>query len=147
MTANSRIVTSGDTNTFQGDRFNMLCLQRGFLWMKGIISTWLTAAVCTKRPISGSSTRKQRLDLPCHMSSLVLSCSCPTVRGCFPPACLAHRPGEEEGQPSKVDNRNRTLLLLPDHMSGKSLYIGLGLSVNISAMDPPSPDWCPQALG
>lgn len=156
MSANRRIVTSRDTANFQGDCFNMLCLQCGFLCMKCIISTWFTVAVCTKMPTSGSSTRKQRLALPCHISSLVLSCSCPTVRGCFPPACLARRPGEEEGRPSKVDEKNRTLLLLPDHISVKSLYILLGLGllicitylkVNICALDLPSPDWCPQVLG
>lgn len=158
MSANRRIVTARDTANFQGDRFNMLCLQCGFLSMKCIISTWFTVAVCTKMPTSGSSTRKQRLALPCHISSLVLSCSCPTVRGCFPPACLARRPGEEEGRPSKVDEKNRTLLLLPDHIRVKSLYILLGLrlgllicitylKVNICALDLPSPDWCPQVLG
>lgn len=127
MSANRRIITSRDTDKFQVDRFDMLCLQRGFLCVKCIISTWFTVDVSTKIPTSESSTRKQLLALPCQMSSLVLSCSCPTVRGCFPPACLARYPGEEEGQPTKVDEKNKTFLLLPDYISLKSLYMGPGL--------------------
>lgn len=36
--------------------------------------------------------------LPCHRSSPVRSCSSPTVRGCFLPACPGRCPGEGEEQ-------------------------------------------------
>lgn len=79
---------------------------------KSFVSIWFTAALCTPMPTSRSSSRKTRpssctasmhgLALPCRMSSPVQSCSCPTVHGCFPPACLAHCPSEEEGRPVEV---------------------------------------------
>lgn len=48
--------------------------------------------------------------LPCHRSSPIQSCSSPTVRGCFLPACPGRCPGEGEEQSAEREGEQMVQL-------------------------------------